>query len=50
MWGPSSEWLLSKAGEETLALAGTSPTSALFGAALAYLGVRLVRRGEVDSA
>jgi NhaP-type Na+/H+ or K+/H+ antiporter len=46
MWGPSSGQLLAGVSEKTLELAGTSPTSALVGAALAYVGVRLVRRGE----
>lgn len=42
--------MLSKAGEKTIELAGTSPTSAAVGAALAYLGVRFVRRGHDDPA
>ena len=50
MWGPEREQLLAGVGEKTLELAGTSPTSAMVGAALAYVGVRLVRRGEGNPA
>jgi len=50
MWGASGQQLLAGVGEKVLALAGTSPTSAMVGAAMAYLGVRLLRRGNAERA
>ncbi|WP_254536440.1 hypothetical protein [Halomarina litorea] len=41
MTGLTRERVLSRVTEETLALAGTSPTGAAVGAGLAYLGARL---------
>lgn len=40
---------MATAGERTLEIAGTSPTSAVVGAAMAYLGVKLLRRGRGET-
>ena len=50
MRGPEREQLLAGVGEKTIELAGTSPTSAMVGAALAYVGVRIVRRDDGNPA
>lgn len=50
MLGFSSGRLLAGISERTLELAGTSPTSALVGAVVAYVGVRILRRTRRDAA